>query len=66
MTMITPVAIESIGYKYYIVYTCIGFCIPLSIYFLYPEVCLPAYIISWLISWLKICANGMKDYGTQP
>ncbi|KAL4959556.1 putative sugar transporter [Aspergillus stella-maris] len=37
VTMITPVAIESIGYKYYIVYTCIGFCIPLSIYFLYPE-----------------------------
>ncbi|KAL4793911.1 putative sugar transporter [Aspergillus venezuelensis] len=37
VTMITPAAIESIGYKYYIVYTCIGFCIPLSIYFLYPE-----------------------------
>ncbi|KAL5341415.1 putative sugar transporter [Aspergillus crustosus] len=37
VTMITPVAIESIGYKYYIVYTCIGFCIPMSIYFLYPE-----------------------------
>ncbi|KAL4879959.1 general substrate transporter [Aspergillus karnatakaensis] len=37
VTMITPVAIESIGYRYYIVYTCIGFCIPLSIYFLYPE-----------------------------
>lgn len=36
--MITPVAIESIGYKYYIVYTVIGFCIPLSVYFLYPEV----------------------------
>ncbi|KAL3466994.1 putative sugar transporter [Aspergillus heterothallicus] len=37
VTMITPVAIDTIGYKYYIVYTCIGACIPLSIYFLYPE-----------------------------
>lgn len=36
--MITPVAIESIGYKYYIVYTLVGFCIPFSVYFLYPEV----------------------------
>jgi hypothetical protein len=39
VTMITPVAIQDIGYRYYIVYTCIGACIPLSIYFLYPEVC---------------------------
>ncbi|KAL2819293.1 hypothetical protein BDW59DRAFT_174895 [Aspergillus cavernicola] len=31
VTMITPVAIRPIGYKYYIVYTCIGFCIPFSI-----------------------------------
>lgn len=46
VTMITPVAIESIGYKYYIVYTCIGFCIPLSIYFLYPEVCLPPNLLT--------------------
>lgn len=38
--MITPVAIESIGYKYYIVYTVVGFCIPLTVYFLYPEVSL--------------------------
>lgn len=36
--MITPVAIDSIGYQYYIVYACVGFCIPLSVYFLYPEV----------------------------
>lgn len=36
--MITPVAINTIGYKYYIVFTIIGFCIPLSVYFLYPEV----------------------------
>jgi hypothetical protein len=30
VAMITPVAIKTIGYKYYIVYTCIGsaFCIP--------------------------------------
>lgn len=38
VTMITPVAIDTIGYRYYIVYTCVGFCIPLSVYFLYPEV----------------------------
>lgn len=38
VTMITPVAINSIGYKYYIVFTCIGFCIPFLIYFYYPEV----------------------------
>lgn len=38
VTMITPVAINSIGYKYYIVYTLIGFCVPFSVYFLYPEV----------------------------
>lgn len=36
--MITPVAISTIGYQYYIVYTVIGFCIPVSVYFLYPEV----------------------------
>ncbi|KAE8153956.1 hypothetical protein BDV25DRAFT_126846 [Aspergillus avenaceus] len=35
--MITPVAINTIGYKYYIVFTCIGFCIPVSVYFFYPE-----------------------------
>ncbi|ODM23895.1 hypothetical protein SI65_01485 [Aspergillus cristatus] len=37
VTMITPVAIDTIGYRYYIVYTCIEFCIPLSVYFFYPE-----------------------------
>lgn len=36
--MITPVAISTIGYKYYVVFTIIGFCIPVSVYFLYPEV----------------------------
>lgn len=35
--MITPVAIESIGGKYYIVFACIGACIPVSVYFLFPE-----------------------------
>ncbi|CAG8103286.1 unnamed protein product [Penicillium olsonii] len=37
VTMITPVAIKTIGYKYYIVYTCIGAFIPFTVYFLYPE-----------------------------
>ncbi|KAL1873530.1 hypothetical protein Daus18300_003893 [Diaporthe australafricana] len=37
VTMITPVAISTIGYQYYIVFTIIGFCIPVSVYFLYPE-----------------------------
>jgi len=36
--MITPVAIETIGYRYYIVYAVIAACIPASIYFFYPEV----------------------------
>ncbi|CAG8038969.1 unnamed protein product [Penicillium salamii] len=38
VTMITPVAIRTIGFKYYIVYTCIGAFIPITVYFLYPEV----------------------------
>ncbi|KAF7538803.1 hypothetical protein G7054_g2609 [Neopestalotiopsis clavispora] len=37
VTMITPVAIQTIGYRYYILYTVIGFCIPFTVYFLYPE-----------------------------
>ncbi|KAI1747693.1 putative sugar transporter [Xylaria castorea] len=37
VTIITPVAIANIGYRYYIVYTTIGALIPLSIYYLYPE-----------------------------
>lgn len=39
--MITPVAIKTIGYKYYIVYTCIGAFVPITVYFLYPEVSSP-------------------------
>ncbi|KAF2208637.1 hypothetical protein CERZMDRAFT_114384 [Cercospora zeae-maydis SCOH1-5] len=35
--MITPVAIESIGYRYYILYAVLGACIPLMVFFLYPE-----------------------------
>lgn len=41
VTMITPVAIKTIGYKYYIVYTCIGAFVPITVYFLYPEVSSP-------------------------
>ncbi|GLA37948.1 hypothetical protein AnigIFM63309_004931 [Aspergillus niger] len=37
VTMITPVAINNIGYQYYIVYAVMGACIPISVYFLYPE-----------------------------
>ncbi|KAI0466565.1 putative sugar transporter [Xylaria cf. heliscus] len=37
VTIITPVAIANIGYRYYIVYTIIGALIPLSIYYLFPE-----------------------------
>lgn len=37
MTLITPVAISSIGYRYYIVYACIGACAPILVYFYYPE-----------------------------
>jgi hypothetical protein len=36
--MITPVAIDTIGYKYYIDFAVVGFCIQVSVYFLYPEV----------------------------
>lgn len=35
--MVTPVAIESIGWRYYIVFSVIAACIPLSVYFLFPE-----------------------------
>lgn len=35
--MITPIAIESIEYRYYIVYACIGMCIPATVFFLYPK-----------------------------
>jgi len=35
--MVTPTAIANIGYRYYIVYCVISFCIPISIYLFYPE-----------------------------
>ncbi|EGY19242.1 sugar transporter STL1 [Verticillium dahliae VdLs.17] len=37
VVMVTPVAIRSIGYQYYIVYAVIAACIPVSVYFLFPE-----------------------------
>lgn len=37
VAMVTPVAINNIGYQYYIVYAIIGMCIPVSVYFLCPE-----------------------------
>lgn len=37
VVMITPVAIDTIGWKFYLVFACIGFCIPLSVYLFYPE-----------------------------
>jgi hypothetical protein len=35
--MVTPVAINSIGWQYYIVYGAIAACIPISVYFFFPE-----------------------------
>lgn len=37
VVMVTPVAISSIGWRYYIVYATIAACIPVSVYFLFPE-----------------------------
>ncbi|KAM0324444.1 hypothetical protein ACHAQA_008226 [Verticillium albo-atrum] len=37
VVMVTPVAISTIGYQYYIVYAVIAGCIPISVYFLFPE-----------------------------
>ncbi|GAB7336921.1 hypothetical protein MBLNU13_g01488t2 [Cladosporium sp. NU13] len=37
VTMVTPVAISSIGYRYYIVYICIAICVPFIVYLYYPE-----------------------------
>lgn len=35
--MVTPVAINNIGYQYYIVYAVISACIPITVYFFFPE-----------------------------
>lgn len=37
VVMITPVALTTIGYQYYIMYTVISACIPISVYFFFPE-----------------------------
>ncbi|GAB1208491.1 hypothetical protein APSETT445_007242 [Aspergillus pseudonomiae] len=37
VVMITPVALDTIGYQYYIVYAAISACIPVSVYLFYPE-----------------------------
>lgn len=37
VTMITPVALDTIGYQYYIMYAVISACIPFAVYFFYPE-----------------------------
>ncbi|CDM36429.1 General substrate transporter [Penicillium roqueforti FM164] len=37
VVMVTPVALDTIGYKYYIIYAVISACIPVSVYFFYPE-----------------------------
>lgn len=35
--MVTPIALNTIGWKYYLVYAAVAFCIPISVYFLFPE-----------------------------
>lgn len=37
IVMVTPVAINTIGWQYYIVFAVISACIPVSVYFLFPE-----------------------------
>ncbi|EAU39003.1 conserved hypothetical protein [Aspergillus terreus NIH2624] len=37
VVMITPVALNTIGWRYYIVYAVISACIPITVYFFYPE-----------------------------
>ncbi|KAI0593176.1 general substrate transporter [Biscogniauxia sp. FL1348] len=37
VVMVTPVAINTIGWQYYIVFATIAACIPVSVYFLFPE-----------------------------
>ncbi|KAL4735118.1 general substrate transporter, partial [Aspergillus similis] len=37
VVMVTPVALDTIGYRYYIVYAVISACIPVSVYLFYPE-----------------------------
>lgn len=37
VTMITPVALNTIGYQYYIMYAILSACIPVLVFFFYPE-----------------------------
>ncbi|KAK6607557.1 hexose carrier protein [Botrytis cinerea] len=37
VVMVTPVALDTIGYRYYVMYTIISALIPISVYFFYPE-----------------------------
>lgn len=37
VVMVTPVAIETIGWQFYIVFAVIAACVPVSVYFLFPE-----------------------------
>ncbi|KGO62048.1 Major facilitator superfamily domain, general substrate transporter [Penicillium expansum] len=37
LVMVTPVAIDTIGYQYYIMYAVLSACIPVVVYFFFPE-----------------------------
>ncbi|KAL2816602.1 general substrate transporter [Aspergillus cavernicola] len=37
VVMVTPVALDTIGYRYYVMYTILSACIPIGVYFFYPE-----------------------------
>lgn len=37
VVMITPVALDTIGWRYYIIYAVISACIPVTVYLFYPE-----------------------------
>lgn len=37
VVMITPVALDTIGWRYYIVYAVVSACIPITVYLFYPE-----------------------------
>ena len=37
VVMVSPIALDKLGYQYYIVYAAICACIPVTVYFFYPE-----------------------------
>jgi sugar porter (SP) family MFS transporter len=37
VALVTPVAISSIGYRYFILFAVISYCIPITVYLFYPE-----------------------------